>query len=144
MHELNLTIIELTMWLAMWQPTPTTADVTVTKIAGYVRVRILMNRWFFRIFGIRTFYATATLLNIWIYTQWTDAADLWGQIRLCTHAFRNSSNVGVSLRARHDTTQVMLGVSLPVRCDTTLAYQRQNRIFPKKCKNKLAMGCPDY
>ncbi len=23
------------------------ADVTVTKIAGYVRVRILMNRWFF-------------------------------------------------------------------------------------------------
>ena len=29
------------------QPTPTTADVTVTKIAGYIRVRILMNRWFF-------------------------------------------------------------------------------------------------
>ena len=26
------------------QPTPKTADVTVTKIAGYVRVRILMNR----------------------------------------------------------------------------------------------------
>ncbi len=26
------------------QETPRTADVTVTKIAGYVRVRILMNR----------------------------------------------------------------------------------------------------
>ena len=30
--------------VAIWQPTPTTADVTVTKIAGYVRVRIIMNR----------------------------------------------------------------------------------------------------
>ena len=39
-------------------PTPRTADVTVTKIAGYVRVGD-----FFRIFGIHTFYATATLLN---------------------------------------------------------------------------------
>ena len=41
-----LTIIELTMWLArcVWQPTPITADVTDTKIAGYVRVCILMNR----------------------------------------------------------------------------------------------------
>ena len=43
---LNLTIIELTMWVDGWQPTPTTADVTVTKIAGYVRVRIFMNRYF--------------------------------------------------------------------------------------------------
>ena len=58
--------------LAVWQPTTRTADVTVTKFAGYVRVRILMNRWFFsRIFGIHTFYATATLLNIWICMQWT-------------------------------------------------------------------------
>ena len=40
----NLNIIELTVWLAVWQPTPRTADVTVTKIAGYVRVRILMHR----------------------------------------------------------------------------------------------------
>ena len=30
--------------VAGWQRTPTTADVTVTKIAGYVRVRILVNR----------------------------------------------------------------------------------------------------
>ena len=28
----------------VWQQTPRTADVTVTKIAGYDRVRILMNR----------------------------------------------------------------------------------------------------
>ena len=26
--------------VCVWQPTPKTADVTVTKIAGYVRVRI--------------------------------------------------------------------------------------------------------
>ena len=34
------------MWpcVCVWQPTPKTADVNVTKIAGYVRVRILMNR----------------------------------------------------------------------------------------------------
>ena len=38
------------MWLAVWQPTPITADVTVTKIAGYVHVRILMNRCFFSYF----------------------------------------------------------------------------------------------
>ena len=31
------------------------ADVTVTKIAGYVHVRILMNGWFFRIFLINIF-----------------------------------------------------------------------------------------
>ena len=30
--------------VAGWQPTPTTAHVTVTKIAGYVRVRIIVNR----------------------------------------------------------------------------------------------------
>ena len=70
-----LTIIELTMCPCVWQSTPKTADVTVTKIACYVRVRILMNRWFFRIFGIHSFCATATLLNIWICMQWADAAD---------------------------------------------------------------------
>ena len=49
-QSIHLTLIELTMWLAGWQPTPTTADVTVTQIAGYVRVRILMNRLFFSYF----------------------------------------------------------------------------------------------
>ena len=47
------------------QPTPKTADVTITKIAGYFscphpRESVI----FFRIFGIHSFYATATLLNI--------------------------------------------------------------------------------
>ena len=42
MGATNLTIIELTMWPCVWQPTPKTAD--VTKIAGYVRVCILVNR----------------------------------------------------------------------------------------------------
>ena len=28
----------------VYQPTPKTAEVTFTKIAGYVRIRILMNR----------------------------------------------------------------------------------------------------
>ena len=48
----NLNIIELTMYVCRYvagrvsvcQPTPRTADVTVTKIAGYVRVCILMNQ----------------------------------------------------------------------------------------------------
>ena len=80
LHFNNLTIIELRIWPyvwpCVWQPTPKTADVTVTRIAGYVRVCILMNRWFFpRIFGIHSCYATATLLNIWICMQWTGAAD---------------------------------------------------------------------
>ena len=30
--------------VCVWKSTPRTADVTVTKIAAYVRVRILMNR----------------------------------------------------------------------------------------------------
>ena len=44
----DTTLVELTMCVAVcacvWQPTHRTADVKVTKIAGYVRVRILMNR----------------------------------------------------------------------------------------------------
>ena len=35
---------DVAVWPRVWQPTPRTADVTVTKIAGYVRVRIFMNR----------------------------------------------------------------------------------------------------
>ena len=37
---------------AIWESTSRTAAVTVTKIAGYVRVRILMNRSLFRIFSL--------------------------------------------------------------------------------------------
>ena len=65
----------MSAWPCIWQSTPRTADVTVTEIAGYVRVRILIESViFFRIFGIHSFYATATLLNVWIYMR-TDAAD---------------------------------------------------------------------
>ena len=37
--------MHVAVWLAVcvWKRTPITADVTVTKIAGYVRVRILMH-----------------------------------------------------------------------------------------------------
>ena len=35
------------MYVCMWQPTPRAADVTFTKIAGYVHVRIPMNQCFF-------------------------------------------------------------------------------------------------
>ena len=50
-----LNIIEVIMYHVCLIDNSKTADVTVTKIAGYVRVRILMNRWFFRIFGIHIF-----------------------------------------------------------------------------------------
>ena len=57
--------------LAVWpsgrlvQPTPRTADVTVTKIAGYVRVRILTNRGIFFVFlAFIFFYAMATLFSM--------------------------------------------------------------------------------
>ena len=48
--HLNNRANDMSMWPCVWQPTPKTADVTVTKIAGYVRVHILMNRWFFFVF----------------------------------------------------------------------------------------------
>ena len=46
-----------------WE-TPRMANVTVTKIAGYVRVRILINRFFSRIFGIYIFQVMASLVNL--------------------------------------------------------------------------------
>ena len=41
---------DVTVCVCVWQTTPRTAEITVTKIAGYVRVRILMNRRFFFVF----------------------------------------------------------------------------------------------
>ena len=107
-YPTNLTIIELTMWPCEWQPTPRTAGVTVTKIAGYVCVRILMNRWFFCIFGIHTFYGTVTLLNIWICMQWTDAAVVVGADWTLYPWRPNSSNVGgvTAGQARHNSSNV--------------------------------------
>ena len=51
--------------VADWQPTPTTADVVVAKIAGYVRVRILMNRWIFFVFLAIIVFTLRPLC--WIY-----------------------------------------------------------------------------
>ena len=95
--------------VTVWQRTPTTADVTVTKLAGYVRVRILVNRWFFSYFG-DTYFRT--------YCPFVEYMNIYAASWLCTHdvsnvggvtaspARRNSSIVGVSLRARWDTGQV--------------------------------------
>ena len=67
------------MWPCVWQQTPKTANVTVAKIAVYVRVRIINIRWFFSYLVIYSCYATATLLNMslsHVMNMWlTDAAD---------------------------------------------------------------------
>ena len=69
----NLTIIELTMWVCGNQ-----------LLYGWChrhQNRMLCSRPHshesvsFSYCGIHTFYATTTLLNIWICMQWTDAAD---------------------------------------------------------------------
>ena len=52
--------------VTVWQPTHRMADVTVTKIAGYVRVRILMNRCFFFVFLAMFILFTLQPL-CWIY-----------------------------------------------------------------------------
>ena len=83
--------------MCVWQPTPRTADVTVNKTAGYVRVRILMIRWlFFLVFLAFILFTLRPLCWICEYAcnEWCSRRLLWGRIGLCTH--------GV-------TTQVMLG-----------------------------------
>ena len=121
---INRTIIELRCgWPCMWQSTPRTADVTVTKIAGYVRACILTNRWFFSYFwhsyllryGHFVEYMNMHAMNMQLTV-------VVGRIGLCTHGVTTQVMLGVSLRARRDTTQVMLGVSLRARWDTTLVY----------------------
>ena len=89
------------MAVCVWQPSPKTAD--VTKIAGYVHVCILMNLWFFRVFGIDSFDATATLLNMSLsraMNMWLiDAADggYGGGLEFApTHAIRCVSQCDVN------------------------------------------------
>ena len=59
----------------MWQPTPRTTDVTVTKIADhFVRVRVLMNRRFVFVFLAFIFlryghfveYMNMHAINMWV------------------------------------------------------------------------------
>ena len=72
----HLTIIELTMWPCvcgnrfikrLMSPSPK-SQVMFASAFSWIGD-------FFRIFGIHSFYATATLLNIWICMQWPDATD---------------------------------------------------------------------
>ena len=81
-----------------------TGDVTFTKIAGYVRIRILMNRSFFHIFGIHTFYATATF-----YTPGTHALNTCGRhLRSFSIGWRPSKQCwGVTAgKPRHNSSNV--------------------------------------
>ena len=54
-------------------------------------------------------------MNIWL----TDAAMVVVGADWTLHPWRHN-NVGVSVRAKRDTTQVMLGVSVRASWDTTL------------------------
>ena len=129
----------------VWQPTPTIADVTVTNIAGYVRVRILMNQWFFRIFGIHTFYAMATLLNIWICMQWTDAAVVVGADWTLHPWHHNSINVGgdTAGQVRHNSIVLFY---YPIRQSFTMLFWNQDVLyiisnvrFKNPCFGKLSV-----
>ena len=88
------------MAVCVWQPTPRTADVTVTKIAGYVRVCILMNRWWFFVFLAFILFTLRPLC--WIYEYaWNEHVAHWFKrpvIGLCTHGI--TTMLVVSLRAR--------------------------------------------
>ena len=63
----------------VWKSTPRTADVTVTKIAGYVRVRILMNRGFFSNFWHSEFFKILSTFTRRVHMH-------LHAHKLCTHA----------------------------------------------------------
>ena len=115
--------------VCVWQSTPRTANVTVTKIAVYVRVRILVNRCFFRIFAFIVFKFLSTFtrrVHIHLHAyKLCSAHDLCTCAEPCdwsVGAHGVTTMLGVSLRARRHTTQVMLGLSLrAARWDTILA-----------------------
>ena len=121
--------VPLAVCPCVWQSTSRTADVTVTKIAGYVRVRILMNRWFFFVFlAFILFLSYGHFFTSRVHMH-LQAHKLCGAHELCMLADLCDWSAGghgvttmfwVSLRARRHTTQVMLGLSLRARWDTTL------------------------
>ena len=106
----------------VWQPTPRTAD--VTKIPGYVRIRILVNQWFFSYFWHSYFlryghfveYMNMHAMNMWLTDasgRWLDFAPMasqqwWGvtagQVR------HNSSNVGgvTAGQVRHNASTYII------------------------------------
>ena len=104
-------------WLAVcvWQSTPRTADVTVTKIAGYVRVGILMNWRFFRIFCIHSFYFSPTFYTPGAYALTCSqavrrprAVHACGALRLVGGCTRCHNNVGgvTAGQAPHNSSNV--------------------------------------
>ena len=136
----------------MCKPTPITAD--VTKSAGYVRVRILMNRYFFSYFWHSYFltygqfveYMKMHAAGCWLdKTVWISPLYLIGDGRLCMNgltqlgcvggfdfALMASQLLGVSLQATRDTTKQMLGVSLRARWDATLVLLMMTRTTPDR------------
>ena len=90
--DLHLTIIELTVWpcVCVWQPTPRTLMSPSPKsqvmfASAFSRIGI-----FFRIFGIHTFYATATLLCMNMHAMnLCSGRWLWGRIGFCISRMQN-------------------------------------------------------
>ena len=72
-------------------------------MAGYVRVRILMNRWFFRIFGIHSFYVRP-LCWIYEYACHEHAADGGGEGGQCdVNILSLSRSKAIANAYRHST-----------------------------------------
>ena len=102
---LSINIVSYIFWTCVWQPTPRTADVTVTKTGGYVCARILMTRWFssyfwhsyFLRYGHFVEYMNMHAMNMWL-TDWCKRPVIVGA-DWTLHPWRHN-NVGVSLRAR--------------------------------------------
>ena len=99
----------------VWKSAPRTADVTVTKIAGYVRVRILMKRWLFRIFGINSLKFLSTFYTPGAYAltrsqamQRSRAVHACGALRLVGGCIRRHNNVGgvTAGQAPHNSSNV--------------------------------------
>ena len=103
--------------VSVWQLTPRTADVIVTKIAGYVCGQFVEY--------IMIMHAAGCWLD---KTVWVSPLYLKGTAGCACNAFMQlgcvgrfdfalmaSQLLGVSLKATRDTTKVMLGVSLRAR-----------------------------
>ena len=117
---INLNIIELAIYLSMhlgpcvlnWQLLNSWWH--RHKIAGYVRVRIIMNRWFVFVFLAFNF------LKLLRVCKPCGRRSRLARAEPCHWSEGRHNNVGVSLRERRATKQVMLGVSLRAIWDANL------------------------
>ena len=122
------------MWLAEWQPTPITVYVTLTKIAGHVRVRHYHESVIFFVFLTfivsnghfytpTTFYTQSThALTLCIHMRCSRAVNACGALRLvggCTWRHNNVGGVTAG-QAAHNSSDVVL--SLRDRLDTTIVH----------------------